>query len=108
MQLEHADGSRTIYCHMQNGSLRVGVGDRVTCGQPIGRSASSGNSTGPHLHFSLQVTSNPFSRGVPFVFDRFRIEGTGTIDPDTGKVHIKRSPRPARSTYPMNGIVATF
>jgi len=42
------------------------------------------------------------------VFDRFRIEGTGTIDPDTGKVHIKRSPRPARSTYPMNGIVATF
>ncbi|MEZ4335514.1 MAG: VCBS repeat domain-containing M23 family metallopeptidase [Sandaracinaceae bacterium] len=61
VQLEHADGSRTIYCHMQNGSLRVGVGDRVTCGQPIGRSASSGNSTGPHLHLGWRASSSAAS-----------------------------------------------
>jgi len=47
----HDDGSRSTYCHMQRGSIRVGVGDRVACGQVLGGSASSGSSTGPHLHF---------------------------------------------------------
>ncbi|MEZ4248529.1 MAG: peptidoglycan DD-metalloendopeptidase family protein [Polyangiales bacterium] len=50
VQLRHADGSTTIYCHMQINSLQVRNGQSVSCGQAIGRSASSGNSTGPHLH----------------------------------------------------------
>jgi MYXO-CTERM domain-containing protein len=50
VQLQHDDGTTTLFCHMQNGSLRVGNGDHVACGQALGRSASSGNSTGPHLH----------------------------------------------------------
>jgi len=50
VQLRHADGSTTIYCHMQLNSLRVSNGQSVSCGQAIGQSASSGNSTGPHLH----------------------------------------------------------
>ncbi len=51
VQLDHSDGTRTIFCHMQLNSLMVSRGQRVRCGQAIGRSASSGNSTGPHLHF---------------------------------------------------------
>ncbi|MBO6938588.1 MAG: VCBS repeat domain-containing M23 family metallopeptidase [Deltaproteobacteria bacterium] len=54
VQLRHADGSRTIYCHMQNGSVAVSNGQSVSCGQVLGRSASSGNSTGPHLHFGYR------------------------------------------------------
>ena len=50
VRIAHDDGTVTLYCHMLLGSLRVGVGDHVGCGQPIGRSASSGSSTGPHLH----------------------------------------------------------
>lgn len=50
VQLRHTDGSTTIYCHLQLNSLRVSNGQSVSCGQPIGQSASSGNSTGPHLH----------------------------------------------------------
>ncbi|MCB9594865.1 MAG: VCBS repeat domain-containing M23 family metallopeptidase [Sandaracinaceae bacterium] len=66
VQLEHADGTRTIYCHMRNGSIRVNNGDTVTCGQPIGVSASSGNSTGPHLHLGWRpsasgASDDPFS-----------------------------------------------
>ena len=57
VQLQHADGSRTIYCHMQLDSLRVGVGASVACGQPIGTSASSGSSSGPHLHFAFNASS---------------------------------------------------
>jgi len=58
VQLEHADGSRTIYCHMRSGSLRVSVGDRVSCGQPLGQSASSGSSTGPHLHLGWRPSAS--------------------------------------------------
>ena len=51
VSIRHDDGATTVYCHMQLGSLRVGNGARVSCDQVIGRSASSGSSTGPHLHF---------------------------------------------------------
>jgi len=64
VQLSHSDGTRTIYCHMQLNSLAVSRGQRVTCGQTLGRSASSGSSTGPHLHFGWQrggVSRDPFS-----------------------------------------------
>ncbi len=64
VQLEHSDGTRTIYCHMQLNSLAVSRGQRVTCGQTLGRSASSGSSTGPHLHFGWQrggVSRDPFT-----------------------------------------------
>jgi len=57
VQIRHSDGAYTIFCHMQLNSLMVSRGQRVRCGQAIGRSASSGNSTGPHLHFGWRRTS---------------------------------------------------
>jgi hypothetical protein len=51
VRIAHDDGSSTLFCHMRDGSLTVGVGQRVGCGDKIGESASSGCSTGPHLHF---------------------------------------------------------
>ena len=66
VQLQHADGTRTIYCHMQLDSLRVSRGQSVSCGQELGRSASSGSSTGPHLHFGWSsggTSRDPFTGG---------------------------------------------
>ena len=66
VQLQHADGTRTIYCHMQLNSIAVSRGQSVGCGQVIGRSASSGSSTGPHLHFGWSsggVSRDPFTGG---------------------------------------------
>jgi hypothetical protein len=48
------DGYTSWYCHMRNGSVRVAVGDRVTCGQAIGQIGSSGCSSGAHLHFEVR------------------------------------------------------
>jgi murein DD-endopeptidase MepM/ murein hydrolase activator NlpD len=68
------------YAHLQPGSIRVAVGDRVAAGQPLALLGNSGNSTAPHLHFQLSdgpdvVTSN----SLPFVFDHYTL--AGAIDP---------------------------
>jgi len=43
----------TLYGHMKEGSLKVGVGETVTQKQSIGIVGSSGRSTGDHLHFEI-------------------------------------------------------
>ncbi len=66
VKLAHPDGSTTIYCHMKNGSIVVGQGQGVSCGQKLGLSASSGSSTGPHLHFGWRPGGSyldPYSGG---------------------------------------------
>ncbi len=57
--LEHSDGSRTWYGHLKNGSLTSkSVGDDVVEGEYLGVVGSSGNSTGPHLHFEVYDSNN--------------------------------------------------
>ncbi len=52
--VRHDDGSVAWYGHMKRGSLTSkGIGATVTAGEYLGRVGSSGNSTGPHLHFEL-------------------------------------------------------
>ncbi|MBC9728421.1 M23 family metallopeptidase [Streptomyces sp. TRM68367] len=52
--LQHAGGYYTQYAHLA--SVAVDQGERVTPGQWIGQSGTTGNSTGPHLHFEVRVT----------------------------------------------------
>ncbi len=51
--LEHEGGIRSWYWHMKTGSPTVEVGQEVGCGEVIGKVGSSGNSSGPHLHFQI-------------------------------------------------------
>jgi len=52
--VRHDDGSTTWYGHMKQGSLTPKpVGARVAAGEYLGSVGSSGNSTGPHLHFEV-------------------------------------------------------
>lgn len=49
------DGAQYTYCHGNPGTHAVTTGDRVTVGQYLMESASTGNSTGPHLHLAIKV-----------------------------------------------------
>ena len=60
--INHGDGYKTRYAHMISGSITVSVGEYVEAGQTIGKVGSTGNSTGPHLHFEVirnGETQNP-------------------------------------------------
>ncbi|MBL3665114.1 peptidoglycan DD-metalloendopeptidase family protein [Streptomyces sp. M2CJ-2] len=52
--VQHTGGYYTQYAHLA--AVTVDQGDRVSPGQWIGQSGTSGNSTGPHLHFEVRVT----------------------------------------------------
>jgi murein DD-endopeptidase MepM/ murein hydrolase activator NlpD len=57
VRIKHADGTVTMYAH--NSALLVGRGEKVAAGQQIAREGSTGNSTGPHLHFEVRVGGSP-------------------------------------------------
>ena len=63
--ISHGAGNTTLYAHMS--SRKVSAGDVVTQGQVIGITGSTGNSTGPHLHFEVKennIIINPLSHGA--------------------------------------------
>ncbi|MFL4905500.1 M23 family metallopeptidase [Streptomyces sp. MMS24-I2-30] len=61
--IRHSDGYCTQYAHLA--AVAVGEGDRVDSGQWIGLSGTTGNSTGPHLHFEARVTAEAGSAVDP-------------------------------------------
>ncbi len=56
--IQHKNKTQTLYAHNQ--SNLVARGQTVTQGQMIARIGSSGNSTGPHIHFEIRGAKNPF------------------------------------------------
>lgn len=76
--VQHADGSIAWYGHMKNNSLTSkNVGDAVAVGEYLGVVASSGCSTGPHLHFE--------------VYEALPYNHNNLIDPYTGACNLLNS-----------------
>lgn len=59
--IAHANGLYTLYAHGQAGSIAVSEGQTVKQGQQIMRVGSTGNSTGPHLHFEVRTSPGTYS-----------------------------------------------
>lgn len=57
------DGTTHIFGHMK--SVSVKLNEHIEPGEIIGMSGSTGNSTGPHLHFSTQLADGKFADPTP-------------------------------------------
>ncbi|MGB8800096.1 MAG: M23 family metallopeptidase [Candidatus Acidiferrales bacterium] len=79
--MEIGNGLFAFYAHMQPGSLRVKVGDKVTRGQVLGLLGNTGNSSEPHLHFQIcSANSELGSEGLPYAFSSFEVQGKAGED----------------------------
>jgi murein DD-endopeptidase MepM/ murein hydrolase activator NlpD len=70
--VDHGRGVTTAYCH--NSELLVHRGQRVSRGELIARSGNTGRSTGPHLHYQLELAAQPVD---PL---RFRARSSPVVD----------------------------
>lgn len=78
VRILHDDGTMAVYAHLQPNSLRVRQGTKVTRGQWIANSGNTGYSSGPHLHFVIQLNAGMSLESLPF---RFVAPNGGTITP---------------------------
>ncbi len=72
VQLDHGSKLETRYAHMSR--MAVSAGERVVKGQIIGYVGSTGNSTGPHLHYEVRIAGAPVDPS-PYM--------TGAMDQET-------------------------
>lgn len=83
IRILHDDGSMAVYAHLRLEGAQVVPGSRVRRGQLIAESGNTGFTTGPHLHFAIQVNRGMELVSVPFAFAG---SGGAAVVPETGKV----------------------
>ncbi|MCL7715729.1 M23 family metallopeptidase [Stenotrophomonas mori] len=66
VRILHGDGSMALYAHLLPGTPEVRPGQRVQAGQRLALSGNSGRSSGPHLHFAVQINAGLALVSVPF------------------------------------------
>ena len=86
----HKDGSLASYVHLQQNGAEVEIGQQVRAGERIGRSGNTGNSSGPHLHFDVQVPNKQAKLiSVPVVFSSLKEE---VKKPEVGEYYYSSHP----------------
>lgn len=66
IRIVHNDGSMAVYAHLAENGVQVRNAQRVRAGQVIGISGNTGFSSGPHLHFAVQVNRGMRLESIPF------------------------------------------
>ena len=63
--IDHGGGNKTLYAHCSE--ILVYVGKEVYRGEPVAKIGSTGNSTGPHLHFELRINDTQKVDPYPYL-----------------------------------------
>lgn len=102
--IDHGDGYTTRYAH--HGSLVVVQGQQVAQGQLLGYVDTTGNATGPHLHYEVRLQDTaldpaPFLDGAPTAPPY----PPGTIPPDQGLPGQPPLSNPGSTTGPIAALI---
>jgi hypothetical protein len=116
--LDLGGGNYAMYAHMQLGSVRVAVGDKVTRGQVLGLVGNSGNTLAPHLHFQMMDSPRSLeSNGLPYEIDRYQVTAStpGTEAFDQAEANgtpialtPMTPPRQVTSALPLDQLIISF
>ncbi len=88
VSIYHSDGTFANYAHLRKNGVIVEVGDTVEEGDIIGYSGNTGYSSGPHLHFTINVpTAGGVRESIPMVFRGLNDEA---IDPIAGNYYYSK------------------
>lgn len=71
VKIDNCFGISTVYGHMLKALVKAG--DPVTVGEVIGLEGSSGWSTGPHLHFMVEVNNTPVDPMAYYNYNNYQI-----------------------------------
>jgi len=88
IRILHDDGSMAVYAHLELEKTQVYPGLAVMAGQLIGYSGNTGFTSGPHLHFSVQINKGMELVSVPFTF----INPAGQTEEPTADTWLKGVP----------------
>ncbi len=84
VQIEHASGLTTAYCHLSRFAPGLHAGQHVEARQLVGFVGQTGRATGPHLHFAVK-------RGATFIDPMgLKMDGVRTIPPADREAFAKR------------------
>ena len=83
IRILHDDGSMAVYAHLKSDRVFVYIGDRVNAGDLIAESGNTGFSSGPHLHFAVQMNTGMLLKSIPFQFTLSNNQRITPIQGDT-------------------------
>ncbi|MDB4945414.1 MAG: Membrane protein related to metalloendopeptidase [Labilithrix sp.] len=84
VQIEHAGGLSTAYCHLSKFAAGLRAGQHVEAHQLVGYVGATGRVTGPHLHFAVK-------RGGAFIDpSSLKMDGIRTLPPSDRETFAKR------------------
>lgn len=111
--LDLGHGRYAFYEHLQPGSLRVRLGQRVRAGQVLARLGDSGNAMAPHLHFQLADGPEHLkAEGIPYEIDAFTqlgaASGIGMVLENQAWTAGGVKPIPRRREFPLDNAVIDF
>jgi Peptidase family M23 len=107
VNLDLGGGVYAMYAHLQPGSIRVKLGERVKRDRVIGLVGNTGNSSEPHLHFQLMDRNSPLgSEGLPYALPEYVVRGKGQAD--SGKMEPLPTPQTYHREIPLEDEVVEF
>ena len=86
--IDHGNGEFSIVLHMEKGSVKFKIGERVVAGQQIGNVGFSGDAIFPHVHYTVMNGAREgINEGVPSYFNAYKLyRGSKVINVKKGRI----------------------